>query len=281
MAQLFMRYPKGRAKALTFSYDDGVEQDIRLIEIFDKNGLKGTFNLNSGRFSPEGKCFSEGQIHRPMTERRARELYFESGHEVAVHSLTHAFLEKLPRDRIAYEIIKDREKLEQLFGCIVRGMAYPYGTYSDAAVEVLRACGIVYARTTEVTGSFEIPRDLLRLPATCKHTDPKLMEYAHRFAEMKVAVKGAPKLFYVWGHAYEFEGDDNWSVIEEFAEFMGGREDIWYATNIEIFDYINAFERLIYSADGSIVSNPTSSELWYMINGKLDSLRPGEEKRLY
>lgn len=38
----------GKKKAVTFSFDDGVTQDIRLIEIFNKYGLKGTFNLNSG-----------------------------------------------------------------------------------------------------------------------------------------------------------------------------------------------------------------------------------------
>ena len=89
MAQLFLRYPGGKAKALTFSYDDGVDQDIRFIEILDKNGLKGTFNINSGRFAPEGKVYAEGQIHRPMTEKRVFELYKNSGHEVAVHALTH------------------------------------------------------------------------------------------------------------------------------------------------------------------------------------------------
>ena len=39
-------FPGGRTKALTFSYDDGVIADRRLIEIFRENGLKGTFNLN-------------------------------------------------------------------------------------------------------------------------------------------------------------------------------------------------------------------------------------------
>ncbi len=35
-------------KYLTFSYDDGVTQDIRLIELFNKYGMKATFNINSG-----------------------------------------------------------------------------------------------------------------------------------------------------------------------------------------------------------------------------------------
>ena len=42
MSGMFMRFPKGRAKALTLSYDDGTEQDIRLIRIMNQNGLKGT-----------------------------------------------------------------------------------------------------------------------------------------------------------------------------------------------------------------------------------------------
>ena len=278
MAQLFMRYPDGKAKALTFSYDDGVDQDIRFIEILDKNGLKGTFNINSARFAPEGKVYAEGQIHRPMTEKRVFELYKNSGHEVAVHALTHPHLELMPPERIAYEIVKDRENLENLFGEIIRGMAYPYGTHNDTVVDVLRACGIIYARTTAVTGKFDIPNDWLRLPATCKHTDPKLMEFAKKFADMKVTRDNA-RLFYVWGHTYEFEGDNNWNVIEEFAEYMGGRDDIWYATNIEIFEYIEDFNKLVYSVDGKLVKNPTARTLYYYYSGEIGEIAPGETKR--
>ena len=41
-------YPGKKFKALTFSFDDGVVQDQKLIDIFNRNGLKGTFNLNTG-----------------------------------------------------------------------------------------------------------------------------------------------------------------------------------------------------------------------------------------
>ena len=275
MAQLFLRYPGGLAKALTFSYDDGVDQDIKFIEILDKNGLKGTFNLNSGRFAPEGKVYAPGQIHRPMCERQVRELYSKGGHEVAVHALTHPHLEHMPAERIAYEIVKDRENLESLFGKIIRGMAYPYGTHNDTVVEVLRACGILYSRTTAVTGSFNIPRDWLRLPATCKHTDPKLMEYARKFADMKVN-KDPARLFYVWGHTYEFEGDDNWNVIEEFAEYTGGRDNVWYATNIEIYEYIEAYKKLVFSVDSSMIYNPTDRDLWCYNNKKTIRIPSGK-----
>ena len=38
----------GKLKAVTFSYDDGMTQDIRLIELLNKYNLKCTFNINSG-----------------------------------------------------------------------------------------------------------------------------------------------------------------------------------------------------------------------------------------
>ena len=271
--RLFMRFPNGLNKALTLSYDDGVEQDIRFMEILNKNGIKCTFNINSGCYAPEGKVYEEGTIHRPMTKRACVELYKNSGHEVAVHGYTHPWLEKLPPAQVAYEIIKDREDLEKTYGCIVRGMAYPYGTYNDDVVRVLADCGIVYARTTKTTEKFDIPTDWLRMPATCHHNNPALMDLARCFAEAKYT---QPKLFYLWGHSYEFEGKDNWSVIEEFCQYMGGRDDIWYATNIEIYEYIEDYKRLVFSSDMSIIKNPTARKLWFGLGGKEYSIDPGQ-----
>ena len=41
-------------KYVTFSFDDGVTQDKRLIELLNKYGLKATFNLNSSLFGLKG-----------------------------------------------------------------------------------------------------------------------------------------------------------------------------------------------------------------------------------
>lgn len=272
---LFMRFPGGVRKALTLSYDDGVEQDIRFVDIINKHGLKCTFNINAGCFASEGKVFKEGTIHRRMTKRACVELYKNSGHEVAVHGYTHPWLEKLSPSGVAYEIIKDREELEDAFGCIVRGMAYPYGTYNDDVVRVLADCGIVYSRTTKSTEKFDIPTDWLRMPATSHHNSPRLMELAKQFVELD---KNDPKLFYLWGHTYEFEERDNWKVIEEFAEYIGGRDDIWYATNIEIYEYIEDFKRLVFSADMRKVKNPTARDIWFYLNGEEHRLSAGETK---
>lgn len=274
MAQVFMRFPGGKLKALTFSYDDGVEQDVRLIELFQKYGLRATFNLNSGQYAPEGTKYPEGQIHRRLSESAVSRLYGQDGIEVAVHGSTHPWLDHMPVNMCTKDLMDDREKLEKQFGTIVRGMAYPFGTYSDDVVDSMRSVGIVYSRTVHSSHSFDMPSDWMRLPATCHHNDPELMTLARRFLEE--SSWGRPWMFYLWGHSYEFEENNNWEVMEEFAEFMAKRDDIWYATNIEIYDYQDAFRRLLFSMDGRIVKNPTAYELWFFLNGKEYSVKPGE-----
>lgn len=274
MSSLFMRFPGGKVKALTLSYDDGVEQDIRLIDIMQKHGLKGTFNLSSGLYASEGTVYKEGTIQRRMTKKQCLDLYTDSGMEVAVHGYTHPFLEQLPANICTREVLKEREVLENDYDCIVRGMAYPYGTTSDEVVEVLKQCGIAYSRTTVSTEKFAIPTDWLRMPATCHHNNPRLMELARNFVE-NTSNRG-PLLFYVWGHSYEFEGDNNWNVIEEFAEYIGGKEDIWYATNIEVYDYIAAYKQLQFSTDSSKVYNPTAMTLYFEYGGVAYNIAPGQ-----
>lgn len=274
MADLWMLYPQGKLKALTLSYDDGVEQDIRLMEIMNRHGLKGTFNLNSGLFAPEGTTYPKGHIHRRMTEKAVLDLYAGSGHEVAIHALYHGDLPNIPATHAIWQVMRDKEKLENLFHCIVRGMAYPYGTVTPELAKTLKDCGVAYSRTVESTHRFDLPHNWLQLPATCHHNDPQLMELARRFAE---AQPYKPMLFYLWGHSYEFEANDNWHVIEEFAEYIGGREEIWYATNIEICDYIQAWRSMHISADGRRVYNPTAQNLWLRYNGKDICIESGYE----
>ena len=273
MASIHLRFPEGKAKALTLSYDDGVEQDKQLLEIMQQYGLKGTFNLNSGLYAEEGTEYPAGQIHRRMTEKQINEYFQNSGQEIAVHSLTHPFLEQLPGNLVIKEITEDRERLEKQFDTIVRGMAYPFGTYSDSVVEILKNCGIAYARTVISTFDFRMPADWLRLTATCHHKAPELMQLAKKFAEDEV--DRAPYLFYLWGHSYEFEADDNWQVIEEFAEYISNRKDVWYATNIQIYEYTKAYEQLVFSADGKRISNPTATDLWLKYDDTICEIKSG------
>ena len=269
-----MRFPGFRAKALTLSYDDGVQTDARLIEIMQKNGLKGTFNINSGLFAKEGTVYPAGQAHRRMSKTEAYALYKDSGMEIATHAYNHPHLESLTTTEITGEIMMDRIDIENETGIITRGHAYPYGTFNDKVVESLKACGMLYARSVSSTFSFKIPEDFLRLQPTCHHKAGNLMELAKNFVELEVIAE--PQLFYLWGHSYEFDGDDNWQVIEDFAEYIGNRDDIWYATNTEIFEYIENYKKIITSGDGNLVYNPTSTTLYFNVSGKKYKLEPNQ-----
>lgn len=270
-----MRFPGGRPKALTFSYDDGVQQDIRLVSILGRYGLKGTFNINTGLFR------AEGETSRRMTKQQVYDLFAGSPHEVAVHTLTHPWLERIVPALAAYEVLEDRRNIEAMFQTVARGMAYPFGTYSDTVVKVLESCGIAYARTTASTERFDIPADWLRMPATCHHNNPRLFELADLFLNPPRPLDARPpQLFYLWGHSYEFDDCGNWDVIERFAEKMGGKPDVWYATNIEIYNYVQAYRRLEFSADGTRAHNPTATTLFLSVNGSACSIPAGGTRAL-
>jgi hypothetical protein len=111
-------------------------------------------------------------------------------------------------------------------------MAYPYGTFNDTVVRIARECGLGYARGVVSTRAFEVSGDLLRFQPTCHHNDENLMPLAESFINSEPE---KPQLFYLWGHSYEFESENNWRVIEEFCKFMSGRADIAYCTNAEAF----------------------------------------------
>ena len=278
MNHRYMRFPSGKRKAVTLSYDDGVEQDIHLMELLEQYQMKCTFNLNSGCYPPEGTVYPAGTIHRRMPESEVSRLYRSPFVEVAGHSFTHPFLEQITPSQVMKEIVDDRIKLEEQFGRLIRGFAYPYGTYNDTVVELLRAAGIVYARTVKSHHGFTLPKDWLRLETTCHHDDPMLTELAMRF------VTETPErdswLFYLWGHSYEFEANDNWNVIEDFFKTVSGKDDIWYATNLEVYEYCTAYERLIFSADGETVYNPSVISVWCQFDDKTVEIGAGKILRL-
>jgi peptidoglycan/xylan/chitin deacetylase (PgdA/CDA1 family) len=249
--KIYACFPGGKHKVLTMSYDDGKLEDRRLVDIFNKNGIKGTFNINSG--------LEEDPARIPQAEYS--KLY--KGHEVACHTVTHPTISRCPLTSVAQEIIDDRKKLEEIMGYPVRGLAYPNGSYSKEICDMLPALGIRYGRIVGSTDDFAMPEDFLRWKATCHHNH-NLMENGKRFLELKK--KQYLYMMYVWGHSYEFTNADNWELIEEFCKMMGGADDIWYATNIEIVDYMDIVRMAQYAADGSFVYNPCAGSLFICVD---------------
>ncbi len=248
--RVFYCFPEGKFKALTMSYDDGTIADKRLVSIFNQYGIRGTFNLNFG-------LMSEDNPHR-VSRSEVADLY--KGHEVATHTAHHPTIARCPLSHVADEIIEDRKGLESLTGYVVRGHAYPNGSYSKEIETLFQDLGLAYGRVVSSNPNFELPTNPMEWQATCHHNNPKLMEYGQYLADFQSWQY--LKLMYVWGHSYEFNNNDNWHVIEDFCALMGGRDDIWYATNIEIIDYMDVLNRLQFNAACTGVYNPSAASAW-------------------
>ena len=269
-----MLFPGGKEKAFTMSYDDGTVHDRRLVEIMNRHHIKGTFNLNSGFFGqenivpgPRGNFDLSRLPAEGMTE-----LY--AGHEIAGHSLYHASPVDIGSSAYLYETIEDKKALEDLTDGVVRGYAYPFGFYSEDVKKMLSYAGYQYARVVETTGDFSLPQDFMEWKGTCHHNDEKLMELAERFCKDE-PFSMHKKLFYLWGHSYEFEGDQTWEKIEEFLTYMEEHgEKVWFATNIEVYDYIQAYRSLRYAADASKVYNPSAVTVWLRRDGQDYQIAP-------
>ena len=223
-------------KAVTFSYDDGTTQDIRLIELLNRYGLKATFNLNSGRLGKNGWLIRNNEriAHYKVWPEDVRELY--AGHEVAAHTLSHTNLTTLDESEIIRQVEQDRLRLSDLAGYEVVGMAYPCGGINNdkRVARIIREhTGVRYYRTITSSYSYDIQENLYQFNPTVSHLQwDKMTELAERFIALEAEM---PQIFYIWGHSFEYDYDNSyWTRMEEFCKLISGRKDIFYGTNREV-----------------------------------------------
>ncbi|MBQ7924029.1 MAG: polysaccharide deacetylase family protein [Clostridia bacterium] len=224
-----------KKKAITFSFDDGVTQDIRLIEILNKYGLKATFNLNSELLGKAGALERNGAVvrHDKVAPETVKELY--NGHEIAVHTLTHPRLTELDENEIIRQVERDRENLSLLCGYDVIGMAYPCGGVNndDRVADVIRKnTGVKYARTITSTYNFDLQENLLRFNPTVYYVEDCLEDIVDTFLGLQTDKQ---QLLYIWGHSYEMDAEYiSWEAFERICKKLSGRADIFYGTNKEV-----------------------------------------------
>ena len=226
----------GKLKAITFSFDDGVTQDIKLIELLNKYGLKCTFNLNSERLSTGGIHEWNGYrvSHYKINKSDVKQVY--AGHEVAAHTLTHPNLTQCDDAEVIRQVETDRLNLSELVGYEVVGMAYPCGGVNNddrVAGIIKNNTGIKYSRTITSNASFDLQSNLYRFNPTARsYEHDNMMELGRKFVELKT---DKPQIFYVWGHSYEMDFEsENWVKFEEFLKLISGKDDIFYGTNKEV-----------------------------------------------
>lgn len=225
-------------KAVTLSFDDGVTQDIRFIEILNKYNIKSTFNLNSGLLGLDGALEIKGKRinHTKVRAEDVRSIY--DGHEVAAHTLTHPFLPDLEEKDIIYQVENDRLALSDLVGYEVTGFAYPGGgvNFNREIADIIKDnTGVKYARTTGDNFFFAPQTDLYVFEPTVRPTVDfnKFFDITEKFLSLD---SSSPALFYVWGHTYEFDVDNSWDRFEEWCRLVSSDKSIFFGTNKEVFE---------------------------------------------
>ncbi len=241
-------FPGGKLKALVVSMDDNHVEDRQLVTLMNQHGVRGTFHVNSGKLDQES-FLTSGEI---------KTLF--AGHEVSTHGVSHPFLTKLDEAGMEAELLPDRAALSALSGQAVRGHAYPFGDYNDTVVEVLAEHGFAYARVVEVTNDYRLPGDLLRWRGSShhQHAMPLIAPFVN-------AQPSEPMLLFIWGHSWELSANqpnNNWTYMDGMLGQLGGKSDVWYATALEVADYLRAIGQVRPALDREGLRNPGPQSVW-------------------
>ncbi len=262
-------YPNGKSKAFNVSYDDGVLQDIRFVQLLNKYNLKGTFNLNSKLMEREFEWTHEnGLIIKRLSKDIASNLY--SGHEIASHTLTHPYMDNLTENEIIHELQTDKDNLEKLFDSKIMGFAVPFDFYSELIEECVKKCGFEYARISEETHLYTPATDFYKLKAGIFHLNPNLDSYIDNFLSTIEELAFCQ----IAGHSYDLDTENMWDKIEAIFKKVSADNNILPMTTIEFVDYIKAMNKA--EITDKYIKNNSNISLWFSVNGKVYEIKPNE-----
>ncbi len=263
-------YPGGKSRAFNISYDDGVIQDTRFVELLNRYGLKGTFNLNYGlmrsSFTWQHEC---GMTVRRIPEDQVVSVY--EGHEIASHSYSHPYFDNASETEILKELGSDKFFLERLFGREVAGYATPFYYYSDLMASCVRHCGFEYARISEESNDYSIPEDFYRWRGSKFHWDEDLQDFVRGFLETDQELA----LCQLVGHSYDLDVMNLWGTMEQICGWVSENSDVWAATHMELVRYLRNMKQA--KITDHEIRNESNSDLWFRVGFETVKLSPGEK----
>lgn len=266
-------YPGGKAKAFNITYDDGVLQDVRFIQLMNRYGLKGTFNLNSGLMETEFEwTHPNGMTVKRLPTRVVAELY--QNHEVASHTLTHPYLSALTEAEIMEQMAKDKENLERLTGKPVLGFGGPFHHWGPEVVECARRCGFEYARNAEERYCYAPPEEYYYWSAGAYHIMPGFRDFVEGFFHTEEELA----LCQIVGHTYDLDAEDLWDYMESVLKRVAEDEKILSMTNLELVRYLKAMRSAVITEKG--IYNPSGLPLWFEKDAIVLCVQPGEDWRM-
>ena len=266
-------YKDFKRKAVTFSFDDGTFQDIEMVNMLNQLNLKATFNLNSALMNENGTfIIDDWLVNYRLDLKIAMKIY--KNHEIAGHGLHHYDLCKLDEETLKKEILEDISNLSKSFQTKIDGFAYPYGSFNEKVIQILKQNNILYARSVQSSFNFLVPQNFYIYGGTCDISNPKLSSLIRKWNNYNSSELG---LFYIWGHSYELDMFHEHEVVFDHLKMIANKEDCWYATNSEVFSYLTQAKKLTYIKKTKCLINHSNISLYLLINGKNVLLKKGEK----
>lgn len=262
-------YPGGKDRAFNITYDDGVTQDLRFVELLNRYGLKGTFNLNSELMrSGFSWIHPNGMEVKRLDVDTVRWLY--RGHEIASHTRTHPYMHDLHGEALRSQLLDDKLALEAMLGVEVAGFAVPFDYYSPEIAACARDCGFEYARMSEFSHAYRPCRDWYFWKTGFYHIEPGLTEFVEGFLNTQEEMA----VCQIVGHSYDLDAENLWGTMERILVRISDDERIWSCTNLELVRYLKAMDQVVITED--MLHNPTETDLWFRICAEIVKIGPGE-----
>ncbi|MFC2021449.1 polysaccharide deacetylase family protein [Chloroflexota bacterium] len=222
---------------VTTSWDDGAKSDLKLAELLNKYGIRGTFYI------------PKTYLDNPLAKDELRGL--DKMHEVGAHTLNHSDLTKVSSSQAKEEIEGIKAYLEDILGHKTDMFCYPYGKYNKNIKEMVRTAGFIAARTCD-HGSFDSIEDpyewqislhasngssLMTLKIWLKSgiSIKSVIDWEIRAKLLFDAALAQGGVYHIWGHSQEIYQKGEWEKFDRVLNYISNKEGVRYLTNGEIF----------------------------------------------
>lgn len=225
------------------SWDDTTKLDLKLADLLDKHGIKGTFYVTTGWI---GKKIDIGDIR-----------YLSEFHEIGAHTVTHPHLPQQRMEIARREILESGRMLEEILDLPLSAIsfAYPYGEYTNEHLMIVKSAGFCCARTNrpfyieEPKNLYEIPVSVWAYPHALKDLKGffRLTKTIHRVLRNPFILKKwdclAKQLFdivirrggmfHLFGHAWQVDKTGDWGSLEDVLSYIASHRKVTYITVAE------------------------------------------------
>ena len=238
-------------KYFTMSFDDGITQDARIIQILKKYDMPCTFNINTGLYGVDWSAWLSDYAGIPVSHVRFTKAQIETGiyegFDVEVHTIDHPDLAssyvQYGASYVIDQVKRDENNIAALTGKRPVGMAYPGGALSSTSDDVIRTIldntNVRFARLAVNLSDptqFAFPEYWMTWYPTASIGSG--MTALNSLADAYIAADAdkCDMLYYVWGHAYEIDMYDLWDEFEAFVKKMSEQDDVVFVTNAELYE---------------------------------------------